>query len=71
MYIIASEDGKLTGTAEVSIVTDLDGDGEVSLKDISAFMAAWLTRASTFDFNGDGRMTFKDFSILLSDSFFK
>ncbi len=71
IYITASEDGVLTGEAKVSIVTDIDGDGEVSLKDISAFMAAWLTRANTFDFNGDGRMTFKDFSILLSDSFSK
>ncbi len=71
IYITASEDGVLTGEAKVSIVTDIDGDGEVSLKDISSFMAAWFTRGSTFDFNGDGRMTFKDFSILLSDSFFK
>lgn len=68
---ISSADGTLESEATLSIVTDVDGNGVVDLKDISAFMAAWLTKKNTFDFNGDGRMTFRDFSILLSDSFFK
>jgi len=68
---VTNEDGSLEGTASVSIITDIDGDGKVTLTDISAFMGAWFTRAKVFDFNGDGRMTFSDFSILLSDAFFK
>mgnify|MGYP001207012103 CR=1 FL=1 len=56
---------------EVRVVTDIDGDGEVSLKDISAFMAAWSNGGAVYDFNNDGRMTFRDFSIILADAFFK
>lgn len=70
IYVEAA-DGSIVGTATISIVTDIDGDGSVGLADISAFMSAWFTRGKLFDFNGDGRMTFRDFSILLSDSFFK
>jgi hypothetical protein len=54
----------------IEIITDIDGDGEVSLRDISAFMGAWASRERMFDFNGDGRMTFRDFSIILADYFF-
>jgi len=54
----------------VSIVTDIDGDGKVSLKDVSAFMAAWSSKQRLYDFNGDGRMSFRDFSIILADFFF-
>jgi hypothetical protein len=54
----------------VSIVTDVDGDGKVSLKDISIFMNAWSTKNRLFDFNGDGKMSFRDFSIILADAFF-
>jgi hypothetical protein len=68
---VSSADGKLEGVASIEIITDVDGDGKVDLADISAFMAAWFSKAKTFDFNGDGRMTFRDFSILLADSFFK
>ncbi len=66
---ITTVDGAIVATAEVTIVTDLDGSGSVDLRDVSAFMAAWFTKSKTFDFDGDGRMTFKDFSILLADSF--
>lgn len=62
-------DSSLLGTAKVDIVTDLDGDGKVDLRDISMFMSAWFTKRSTFDFNGDGRMTFSDFSIILAKAF--
>ena len=63
------EDGVLSAEATISIITDMDGDGKVDLKDISTFMAAWFTKAKTYDFDGDGRMTFRDFSIILADSF--
>ncbi|MCA9358769.1 hypothetical protein KC926_01030 [Candidatus Kaiserbacteria bacterium] len=55
----------------VKIVTDINGDGKVSLSDISAFMAAWNDKKIKYDFNGDGQMTFRDFSIILADFFFK
>lgn len=51
----------------VDIRTDIDGDGNVSLKDISSFMGAWSNSSHVYDFNGDGKMTFKDFSIILAD----
>ncbi|MCA9365726.1 hypothetical protein KC723_02430 [Candidatus Kaiserbacteria bacterium] len=59
----------ILAAANIRIKTDIDGDGKVNLKDISAFMAAWFSRNTTYDFNGDGRMTFVDFSIILSESF--
>jgi hypothetical protein len=70
MYI-SNTDGSIVGKASVFIITDIDGNGRVDLRDISAFMAAWFNKSHIFDFNGDGRMTFRDFSILLADSFFK
>jgi hypothetical protein len=54
----------------VKILSDLDGDGKVTLKDISVFMAAWHNKDKFYDFNGDGRMSFRDFSIILADFFF-
>ena len=57
------------GTATVVVVTDIDGDGKVTLKDISSFMASWANKAQKYDFNNDGAMTFRDFSIILSDYF--
>jgi len=67
---ITNTDGSLVGTASVKIVTDVDGDGDVDITDISSFMASWFNRDTFFDFNGDGKMNFRDFSILLADSFF-
>ncbi len=66
-----SEGTSLSGTVNIDIETDIDGDGDVSLTDVSRFMSAWFSRGRVFDFNGDGRMTFTDFGIILSDSFFK
>lgn len=54
---------------KINVVSDLDGDGKVTLKDISAFMAAWTDQNRIYDFNGDGRMSFRDFSIILADFF--
>ena len=67
---VMSSEGVLSGKATISLITDTNGDGDVDLSDISAFMSAWFTKTKTFDFDGDGRMTLKDFSVLLSDSFF-
>lgn len=61
----------ITGRIAIQVVTDLDGNGEVGLNDISIFMSTWRTGKEALDFNGDGRMTFTDFAILLADSFFK
>lgn len=61
----------LEGSVGIVVVTDIDGDGEVSLRDISSFMAHWATRDQKFDFNNDGEMTFRDFSIILADYFSK
>lgn len=66
---VLGEDGVISGEATVSLVTDIDGDRDVDLVDISKFMTAWFTQQNTYDFNNDGRMTFKDFSILLSATF--
>lgn len=69
---IANENGEVkTDIAVIKVLTDIDGDGGVTLQDISRFMAAWRNGGDVYDFNADGRMTFRDFSILLSDSFFK
>jgi hypothetical protein len=54
----------------VNLITDIDGDGKVTLRDISAFMGSWHSKNKLYDFNGDGRMTFRDFSIILASYFF-
>lgn len=55
----------------VQVVTDIDGDGTVSLTDISSFMSAWSNKSKIYDFNGDKRMTLRDFSIILADFFLR
>jgi hypothetical protein len=59
----------IKGDVAVLLVTDIDGDGTVTLGDISRFMGAWSGGGAVYDFNGDGVMTFRDFGIILSDSF--
>jgi len=61
----------LQGVATIVIITDIDGDGQVTLADISRFMFAWSTRTVVYDFNGDGKMSFRDFGIILADSFLR
>lgn len=64
-------DNGLGAEIVVRIVTDIDGDGDVSLQDISRFMAAWSSKTEIFDFSGDGKMTFRDFAIILAHSFMR
>lgn len=61
---------KITANLKVVINADIDGDGNVSLRDISTFMANWSSKTTTYDFNSDGKMNFIDFSIILAKSFF-
>lgn len=61
----------IAASIELKIITDINGDGKVTLQDVSAFMSAWHTKNIIFDFNNDGKMTFKDFSIILADMFLK
>jgi hypothetical protein len=69
-FVTANTDGSgIEGDITLRIVTDIDGDGTVSLADISRFMGAWSSKTEVFDFSGDGRMTFRDFAIILADSF--
>jgi hypothetical protein len=70
IYDESTDPESIRVAVNVDILTDLDGDGEVTLRDISAFMGAWQNKSMIYDFNGDGRMTFRDFSIILADFFF-
>lgn len=53
----------------VKISADIDGDGKVTLRDISSFMSAWYSKSELYDFNNDNKMNFIDFSIILAKSF--
>ena len=61
----------LQAALDVGISADIDGDGTVTLKDISTFMSAWYSGAAHYDFNNDAKMNFIDFSIILARSFFR
>lgn len=61
----------IEGDREERRLTDLTGDGRVTMQDISIFMAAWSSGSPVYDFTGDGRMTFRDFSIILADFFLR
>lgn len=69
VYDESTDPANIAVSVEMSIVTDIDGDGKVSLKDVSSFMGAWSNQSRIYDFNNDGRMSFKDFSIILADAF--
>jgi hypothetical protein len=71
VYDENTEPSEIAVHVKVKIVTDINGDGKVTLADISAFMGAWGSKKATYDFNSDGKMTFRDFSIILADYFFK
>jgi len=61
---------KIRATFGIQINEDINGDGKVTLADISAFLAAWHSKSTIYDFNGDNKMNFIDFSIILAKSFF-
>lgn len=61
----------IAGAAELILITDIDNDGRISLRDISMFMSAWAGQGQVYDFNNDSRMTFRDFSIILASYFFQ
>lgn len=70
IYDENEDPAKITANLGINITADIDGDGEVTLRDVSAFMVSWSNRDKTYDFNSDGRMNFVDFSIILAKSFF-
>jgi hypothetical protein len=70
IYSQNEDPAKITAEVGIEIKADIDGDGTVTLKDISAFMASWHKKDTNYDFNSDGRMNFIDFSIILAKSFF-
>jgi hypothetical protein len=69
--MVIGDTGTITGEAMIAVITDTNGDGKVTVADITLFMSAWFTRDKLYDFNNDGKMTIKDFSIILADSFLK
>jgi hypothetical protein len=69
IYAQGTDPKTIEVAASVEILTDIDGDGKVTIKDISAFMGAWGSASKLYDFNGDGKMSIRDFSIILADAF--
>lgn len=69
LSIAAVGDDSIAGEATVLLVTDITGDGAVTLEDIGAFMLEWVKQNNRYDFNADGAMTFRDFSIILANYF--
>jgi hypothetical protein len=69
IYDESDDPSEIRAKVAVSISADIDGDGKVSMRDISSFMATWHKKDKTYDFNNDGRMNFIDFSIILAKSF--
>lgn len=69
IYDENTDSATIGAAVNLAVVTDLDGDGKVTLRDVSAFMASWFSRDMVYDFNDDGLMTFRDFSIILASVF--
>lgn len=68
---VSAEDAAPAEAAAVSQeATDLNGDGLITMQDISIFMSAWGSEDTIYDFTGDNRMSFPDFSIILAHYFF-
>lgn len=70
IYDQNSDPSQISAELGFKINADIDGDGKVTLKDISSFMAAWYSGSQLYDFNNDNKMNFVDFSIILAKSFF-
>ncbi len=70
----SSEEGPYTGTEQATTykvatelpTTDLNGDGQQNLADISIFMLKMASNNPQLDFNLDGKVDLKDLNILLS-----
>ncbi len=60
---------ELRGEVALAVVVDTDGDGVVTITDVTNFMMEWTKQNNRYDFNNDGTMSFKDFSILLANLF--
>jgi len=70
IYDQSEDPEKILAEVAIRINEDINGDGRITLADISAFLAAWHSKSTTYDFNGDKKMNFIDFSIILAKSFF-
>jgi hypothetical protein len=70
IYDENEDPAKISANLGITISADIDGDGKVTLRDVSSFMASWSNKDKTYDFNKDGKMNFVDFSIILAKSFF-
>lgn len=70
IYDQNSDPAEISAELGLKINADIDGDGKVTLRDISSFMAAWYSGSQVYDFNNDKEMNFIDFSIILAKSFF-
>ena len=69
IYDQNNEPDQISAELGLKINADIDGDGKVTLKDISSFMGAWYAGSEVYDFNDDKKMNFVDFSIILAKSF--
>jgi hypothetical protein len=69
IYDQNTDPAEISAKVGLNINADIDGDGRVTLKDISVFMSAWHSKSVIYDFNRDGKMNFVDFSIILARSF--
>jgi uncharacterized membrane protein len=65
------ESGVIAEDLVLSFITDIDGDGSVTLTDVETFVSAWRAGNWVYDFNSDRKMNFTDFAIILADSFFR
>jgi hypothetical protein len=68
--VALQEDGTVEADIGITFITDIDGNGSVTLQDIELFLSAWRSERWVYDFNNDRKMNFTDFAILLADAFF-
>jgi hypothetical protein len=61
-----SDRASILAVAEDPPATDLNGDGQQTIADVSIFMLHIMGSNSRYDFNQDGRVTTADLSILMS-----
>jgi hypothetical protein len=64
-----ANNNKTTVTAEVGVVGDIDGSGDVNIDDLILFAANWLDpdTANIANIDKTGRVDFKDYSLLASN----